>query len=187
MGKFKKISKFRHPLFLNTTEKLDRKKVLRSCMKKLRHLYDAESKLHQAVLLNNTLQRIKDTKDIQTFNPEEKENEKKSTKMNNNIIKSHVHESTEAFEFNHDIFSELSLPPPLNTIQLEQFSFNNEAELRLDKLKDENKKNSKPVEEIQYQSVINYYLEDEDNLFQSIQSCFSITDNLIISSLKRTQ
>merc|ERR1711953_869799 len=59
MGKFKKLPTPRHPLFLNSSLKQDlssiRKKTFKICLNKLRSIQDAETKLCQAVLINNTL------------------------------------------------------------------------------------------------------------------------------------
>merc|ERR1712137_1018632 len=69
MGRQKKDTNYKNmrlPLFLNgkikkdnsSAQCLDKKKVLKQCIKKLRRIDDPDTKLHRAVLLNNTLQRI---------------------------------------------------------------------------------------------------------------------------------
>jgi len=156
MGKLKKTPIFRNPLFLTENSKLknnengiDRKKALKACIRKLRHISDAESKLHQAVLLNNTLQRIKEAKD----------NLNCDTKSNNNeiIMKDKNLWNNEA---GHDLFSEIHLPPPLNTNQLELLSTNN---LNFEEHLQRHKELS------YYHTITNYHLEEEINLFESHQ------------------
>merc|ERR1712242_284419 len=53
------IASLKHPLRINKENVWDRKKALKHCVRKLRHIEDPETQLHQAVLLNNTLQRIR--------------------------------------------------------------------------------------------------------------------------------
>merc|ERR1712038_34912 len=59
MARLKPTASIKHPLRINKENVWDRKKALKHCVRKLRHIEDPETQLHQAVLLNNTLQRIK--------------------------------------------------------------------------------------------------------------------------------
>ena len=174
MGKLKKTPMFRNPLFLTQNSKLknkengiDRKKALKACIKKLRHISDAESKLHQAVLLNNTLQRIKEAKDFLDV----------ETKSNNNeVIRKDKNLWNNTTEASHDLFSEIHLPPPLNTNQLELISTNSNIEDHFQNHKDFS----------HYHTITNYHLEEEINLFESYKYC----DKLLMSNvcpMQRTQ
>merc|ERR1712018_352953 len=117
MGKFKKLPAPRHPLFLNSSLKQDhssiRKKTFKICLKKLRSIQDAETKLCQAVLINNTLKCLNNDVEIGRLS------EDKSTN-NLELIK-----ERETQREDLDIFTEISLPPPLNTNQLEKFAIIN--------------------------------------------------------------
>ena len=149
----------RLPLFLNgknnkdsvTAQCLDKKKALKHCIKKLRRIDDPDTKLHRAVLLNNTMQRIKQSTEFSyNCHPTFKENNLKSSVQ--------------------DIFSEIALPPPLNEDHLEQLKIKSE---------DIDQKRN-----IYYHTITNYHLEEEINLFDSLQSC----EGFIYSeTLKRTQ
>ena len=59
MARLKPTAGIKHPLRINKENVWDRKKALKHCVRKLRHIEDPETQLHQAVLLNNTLQRIR--------------------------------------------------------------------------------------------------------------------------------
>ena len=170
MGRCKKNADkiIRHPLFLDKISKenaqiWDKKKALRNCIKKLRRIDDPDSKLHQAVLLNNTLQRIKSTDFSNNCQNTEQ------TLKENNVSKLQIKETYE------DIFSEIHLPPPLNENQLDQLKIKSE--------------NIDPKRDIYYHSITNYHLEDGICLYDSMQN-FNF-DNFIIPenslSLQRTQ
>ena len=178
MGKLKKTPLFRHPLYLNEAGKvgkentIDKKKALKTCIKKLRHIADAESQLHQAVLLNNTLQRIREYKPL-------------TEPSTNNNDRSRNRNIWSCSDENHDLFSEINLPPPLNTNQLELLSTkSSENESLWKDINDEDKLNQ---QSIYLHTITTYHLEDEINLYESLRDC----DNLLISnnigSLQRTQ
>merc|ERR1712154_330768 len=153
MTKFKKLPTSRHPLLLNTTLKQDhttiKNKTFRICLKKLRSIQDAETKLCQAVLINNTLKCLNGDGDY-------------GKSVENKI--------TNDFEFiteretqreDMDIFTEISLPPPLNTNQLEKFAIINSDK-----------------ESFYYHEIKNYHREDEIKLYDHVYNC----NNLLSSS-----
>ena len=153
----------RLPLFLNgkikkdSAQCLDKRKVLKQCIKKLRRINDPDTKLHRAVLLNNTLRRIKQTELFYNCQQMFKEND---------LTSSQPMVETSA----DDIFSEISLPPPLNENQLEQVKIESQ---------DTNQKRN-----IYYHSITKYHLEEEIYLIDSLQSCEGFIHSDI---LKRTQ
>ena len=168
MGRQKKDTNYKNirlPLFLNgkikkdnsSAQCLDKKKVLKQCIKKLRRIDDPDTKLHRAVLLNNTLQRIKQTELFYNCHQMFKEN---------NLTSSQPMVGTCA----DDIFSEIVLPPPLNENQLEQLKI---------KSQDMNQKRN-----IYYHSITTYHLEEEIFLIDSLQSCEGFIHSDI---LKKTQ
>ena len=165
----------RSPLYLNakiSNENLstDRRKALKICVRKLRHINDAEEKLHRAVLINNTLQKIREQIDIDLV----KKDDDKS-KLNNNEttkISPEVHET--------DIFSELTLPPPLHTNHLEQLSTDYNKYSYSENIKYDEENGKENVDRKYLSILTSYHLEEEINLFDSYFNC----DNFLI---QRTQ
>jgi len=86
---------------------LDRKKALRMCVKKLKKISDPESKLCKAVLINNTLQSLKNCDDIRLQN----ENKDVGAVMNCSKIEPKPRKNSNFSP--EDILSEIVLPPPL--------------------------------------------------------------------------
>ena len=73
------MEKFIHrsPLILSnikTAKLFDKKKALRLCVKKLKKISDPESKLCKAVLINNTLQSLKNDKEVELQTDHKKNN-----------------------------------------------------------------------------------------------------------------
>merc|ERR1711899_703692 len=103
MARLKPTASLKHPLRINKENVWDRKKALKHCVRKLRHIEDPETQLHQAVLLNNTLQRIRT---MTSGSCEAEPRVLQPASNNNSSLQS----------------KERSLPPPLNTNQLAQFT-----------------------------------------------------------------
>ena len=137
---------------------LDKKKALKHCIKKIRQIGDPDTKLHRAVLLNNTLQRIKQTTELSyNCHPTFQENNlKTSVQINETCVE--------------DIFSEIVLPPSLNENHLEQLKIKSE--------------DCDQERNIYYHSITNYHLEEEIYLFDSSRSCEGFIHS---ETLKRTQ
>merc|ERR1712018_912224 len=165
MGKFKKLPAPRHPLFLNSSLKQDhssiRKKTFKICLNKLRSIQDAETKLCQAVLINNTLKCL-------NIN-----NDRSLEEISENKISSDFDFITERETQREDldIFTEISLPPPLNTNQLEKFAIINSDK-----------------ESFYYHEIRNYHREEEINLYDSIYNCNNLLNSTnLYNNLQRTQ
>ena len=142
-------------------EKLADKKIMKICVRKLRHIMDAEEKLHRAVLLNNTLQKIK--KQI---------NDDSTMKS----VKEIKEETRCASQDMFSLESEISLPPPLNTNQLDQFSIDAKQFSSLEKL-NEIEKPTTEITDYPYNNILTtYHLEEEINLYETFQNC----DNYLI-------
>merc|ERR1711915_427117 len=163
MGRFKKLPTSRLPLLLSSPMKQDhtaiKNKTFKICIKKLRSIQDAETKLCQAVLINNTLKCLNRDGD------HGRAGENKITTDFDCISE------RETQREDLDIFTEISLPPPLNTNQLEKFAI-----ISSDK------------ESFYYHEIKNYHSEDEIKLYDHVYNC----DNLFNSSnlynnLQRTQ
>ena len=104
MARLKPTASIKHPLRINKENVWDRKKALKHCVRKLRHIEDPETQLHQAVLLNNTLQRIRTmTSEPRVLQPASNNNTSLGSKESSLVT-------------SEDIFSELSLPPPSTLI-----------------------------------------------------------------------
>ena len=172
MGKTDNGKNFRpiatKPLLLDgkiCKEKLANKKIMKICVKKLRHIMDAEEKLHRAVLLNNTLQKIK-----QQINDDNLVKNVKEVQEENRSAFNHTSQDMFSLE------SEISLPPPLNTNQLDQFSIDVKQYSSPEKLNEI----EKPINEFtdySYSNILTtYHLEEEINLYESFQNC----DNFLI-------
>merc|ERR1712130_54742 len=86
---------------------LDRKKALRMCVKKLKKISDPESKLCKAVLINNTLQSLKNCDDIRL------QNENKDVDGVMDCPKIEAQAPKKSNFSPEDILSEIVLPPPL--------------------------------------------------------------------------
>merc|ERR1711970_1601511 len=86
---------------------LDRKKALKLCVKKLKKISDPESKLCKAVLINNTLQSLKNCDDIRL------QNENKDLDEVMDCPKAEQNTRTNSNFSPEDILSEIVLPPPL--------------------------------------------------------------------------
>merc|ERR1712050_760940 len=86
---------------------LDRKKALRMCVKKLKKISDPESKLCKAVLINNTLQSLKNCDDIRL------QNENKDVDGVMDCPKIEPQAPKKSNFSPEDILSEIVLPPPL--------------------------------------------------------------------------
>merc|ERR1711913_226056 len=165
MGKFKKLPTPRHPLFLNSSLKQDlstiRKKTFKICLNKLRSIQDVETKLCQAVLINNTLKCLNVNNDRST-------EECSENKITNDF--DFINERETQRE-DLDIFTEISLPPPLNTNQLEKFAIINSDK-----------------ESFYYHEIRNYHREDEINLYDSIYNCNNLLNSTnLYNNLQRTQ
>ena len=169
MGRHKKNTDYKNirlPLFLSgkinkdngSAQCLDKKKALKHCIKKIRQIGDPDTKLHRAVLLNNTLQRIKQTTEL-LYNCH-------PTFQESHLTSSHQMDGTSV----EDIFSEIALPPPLNENQLEQ--------LKIKSQDNDQKRN------IYYHSITTYHLEEEIYLIDSLKSCEGFIHS---DTLKRTQ
>jgi len=134
-------------------------KTFRICLKKLRSIQDAETKLCQAVLINNTLKCLNGDGDY-------------GKSVENKI--------TNDFEFiteretqreDMDIFTEISLPPPLNTNQLEKFAIINSDK-----------------ESFYYHEIKNYHREDEIKLYDHVYNCNNLlSSSNLYNNLQRTQ
>ena len=166
MGKFKKLPSARHPLFLNSSLKHDhgsiRKKTFKIClMNKLRSIQDTEKKLCQAVLINNTLKCL-------NINNDRSNEECSENKLTNDF--DFITERETPRE-DLDIFTEISLPPPLNTNQLEKFAIINSDK-----------------ESFYYHEIRNYHREDEINLYESLYNCNNLLNSTnLYNNLQRTQ
>merc|ERR1712126_75077 len=86
---------------------LERKKALRMCVKKLKKISDPESKLCKAVLINNTLQSLKNCDDIRL------QNENKDVDGVMDCPKIEAQTPKKSNFSPEDILSEIVLPPPL--------------------------------------------------------------------------
>merc|ERR1711971_849304 len=141
MGKFTKLPTARNPLFLKTSLKQDhgsiRKKTFKICLNKLRSIQDTETKLCQAVLINNTLKCL-------NVNNDRSSEEFSENKITNDF--DFINNERETQREDLDIFTEISLPPPLNTNQLEKFAIINSDK-----------------ESFYYHEIRNYHKEDEIN------------------------
>jgi len=107
MGKLEQNLMQKKPLLLcnmKIERILDKKKALRMCVKKLKKISDPESKLCQAVLINNTLQSLKNFEDIKL------QNGKKSVDKMMETLPTAPNQPGFSPE---DILSEIVLPPPL--------------------------------------------------------------------------
>jgi len=100
---------------------LDRKKALRMCVKKLKKISDPESKLCKAVLINNTLQSLKNCDDIRLQN----ENKDVGGVVNCSKIEPTARKNSNFSP--EDILSEIVLPPPLAP-HMENFTCRNYKE-----------------------------------------------------------
>ena len=180
MARLKPTAGIKHPLRINKENVWDRKKALKHCVRKLRHIEDPETQLHQAVLLNNTLQRIR----TMTSGSCEAEPRVLQPASNNNTSLGSKESSLVTSE---DIFSELSLPPPLNTNQLAQLTISQDH-LPTQPTKHNYSRDREKSIYSYYHAITNYHLEDEINLFDSlIQNCddYILSENAL--SMKRTQ
>ena len=166
MTKFKKLPTSRHPLLLNTTLKQDhtsiKKKTFKICLKKLRSIQDAETKLCQAVLINNTLKCL---------NNDSKSGISDENKNTNDFDYIDEREAPREREDMMDIFTEISLPPPLNTNQLEKFAIINSDK-----------------ESFYYHEVKNYHKEEEIRLYDQLYGCSTLLNSSnLYNNLQRTQ
>ena len=165
MGKFKKLPTTRHPLFLSSSLKQDlgsiKKKTFKICLNKLRSIQDAETKLCQAVLINNTLKCL-------NINNDRSSEESSENKITNDF--DFINERETQRE-DLDIFTEISLPPPLNTNQLEKFAIINSDK-----------------ESFYYHEIRNYHREEEINLYNSVYNCNNLLNSPnLYNNLQRTQ
>ena len=130
-------------------------KTFKICIKKLRSIQDAETKLYQAVLINNTLKCLNSHGDY--------------GKSVENKITTDFERETQREDL--DIFTEISLPPPLNTNQLEKFAI-----ISSDK------------ESFYYHEIKNYHSEDEIKLYDHVYSCNNLLNSSnLYNNLQRTQ
>merc|ERR1711970_1334914 len=104
---------------------LDRKKALKLCVEKLKKISDPESKLCKAVLINNTLQSLKNCDDIRLQN----ENKDVGGAVNCSKIEPTARKNSNFSP--EDILSEIVLPPPLAP-HMENFTCRNSKDWRED-------------------------------------------------------
>ena len=130
-------------------------------MNKLRSIQDTEKKLCQAVLINNTLKCLNINND--------RSNEECSENKLTNDFDFITERETQREDL--DIFTEISLPPPLNTNQLEKFAIINSDK-----------------ESFYYHEIRNYHREDEINLYESLYNCNNLLNSTnLYNNLQRTQ
>merc|ERR1712117_1009025 len=98
------------------------------------------------------------------------------SKLNNNETTTKISPLTH----DTDIFSELTLPPPLNTNHLEQLSTNYNKFSYSENIKYEEENGKENVDRKYLSILTSYHLEEEINLFESYINC----DNFLI---QRTQ